>query len=602
MPGFRGGILGAAAAALLLLAFPWDSCASVSSGLSVTHQSSSTATGATSTSLTQDKFSMYFNLNSRPASRLSMSGILRFDVLENSSNGSKSTEIQPNMDLRIATNSLQTGLGYREITRNETILQATNRELVSISRDYYIDTVFSAGRLPTIRLRYSLRDQKQTTDGTINSDSGTKDLQFGTNYRIGIVTLNADFRNQQGKDNVTGVKTATTQIVGQASAAKNLGPKMSISLRDNFDMLKNKTGAEQTTRNTNAVEARYTFLPFRGANISTDYLYRTNSGNSSTAVATAATDKNWVTNFNYTMPRFFRFYGSYSLVDSDDGTTVTSTSATVGGLSFVHSIGRLAISSRYEKRADSFSSNSAATSKSTSSTTDNFDWVMNYRLNHLVSLTLSDSYVARSSAGSNSDTNQTILKMDIGPIKRLQLAPYVSRVVANTSTEGSTSSKQTTTEFILPMTFSMKLHQKLDLSFNDNLRHSISESGAGVSTTSDSNTAVIRMNLINPIPRTAVGADATFSTTKTSTGPTSTTSAYSIRANWAMQPHMVSVNALFQNSSNASGSATFAALYGLSLRLRKIAMALQARYDYTVTMATPRSTSQALYIVLDVKK
>ncbi len=47
---------------------------------------------------------------------------------------------------------------------------------------------------------------------------------------------------------------------------------------------------------------------------------------------------------------------------------------------------------------------------------------------------------------------------------------------------------------------------------------------------------------------------------------------------------------------------SFAAQYGLGVRLRNLAVSLQARYSYSQIFSSERNDSQAIYVSLSIRK
>ncbi len=599
LPGLGIGVLGAVSFFFLVLCIPAEGLAAVSYGIDMNYQQADATTGSNTTSSTQERFSFYFNLNSKPSSRLSLDAILRFDVLQNKLDpGSTSMEIQPNTEIRLATSAIQLGVGYRQVIRNENIISGSEaKTLTDNASESYVDTTIRAGKLPTFRVRYSLRDEKQDTDGVVNANTSTKDLQAALNYKLGIFSVNADYRGQSLTDNVTGVPTEQMSLNGQVSLARRLGTKMDLSLRENYNYNQTKTNnTVNGTMYTSISEGRLAYNPFNGANINTNYIYRI-ANSTSGGASIPLVEKTWFTAVNYALPKFLRFYGSYSALDSDNQDILNQTKTGVAGVNFANTIGRFTVASRYERRWDMTSSPGSDTPTATA-THDNFDWVVAARLASFLNTALSESYVADTTSAGVNQSNRFRLVANVGPMRNLMMNPYVEYVM----TSPATGDSSTQTDVVFPMAYRINLHQKLELDLADNYHWTTVQSGSAASTATQSNNAVLRLLLMRPLPNTSFSGDATFTTNITTAGETTNTSAYSVRGMWAHGPHSVSGSFLFQTGTNAPDTTSMAFLYGINLRMKKLAFALQARYDYSIIFSTPQSSAQTIYLMMTLKK
>lgn len=602
LPGLGKGVLGALSLFLLVVCTPAAGLAAVSYGIDMNYQQSNTTSGSNTSSSTQERFSFYFNMNSRPSSRLALDGILRFDVLNNVLDpGSKSTDVQPDLELRLSTSALQLGVGYRRDIRNENIISGTRAQtLTDDISEAYVDSTIRAGKLPTFRVRYSLRDEKQNTDGTVNVNNSTKDLEAALSYRLGIFAVDADYRSQDTADNMAATTSNQTDVAGQLSLARRLGTKMDVSLRENYNYDQSTTDNKITSKAyTSISEGRLVYNPFMGANINTNYIYRIADA-SSNGTDSPLNEKTWFTSVNYAFPKFFRIYGSYSDQNTDSNNQLTQTSTGVAGINFANTVGRLSIASRYERRWDMISSADGTGSVTSSSTTthDNFDWVVAARLASILNTSLSESYVAdRTQAGVN-QSNRFRLTANVGPMRNLMLSPYVEYVMSSPETgPGSTQ-----TDIVFPATFRVSLNQKLELDLADNYHWTTVQQQGTISTTTQSNNAIFRLILSRPLPNTSFLGDATFTTNISTTGQTTNTSAYSVRGTWASGPNSLSGTVLFQTGTDTPNTTTMAFLYGLNLRMKKIAFGFQARYDYSIILSTPQSTAQTVYLMMTLRK
>jgi hypothetical protein len=575
-----------------------DAAAFFTYGMQVSYQQNDVNSSTATTSTSQERFSFYFNTQSAPFSRLTMVGVLRLDVLQdNRADGTSSTELQPNVDIRLSMRAVQFGGGYRQIIRNENIIAGNiTQALTSNSTDSYLETNIVAGRLPSLRLRYSIRDESQNREGVIIANTNTTDFLASTNYRLGIFLLNADYRDQQTKDKIGNVTSDSKQVNGQVSFSRKVGDKIDVGLRENYSLTQTDASNAATARqSTSAAEARANINLFRGAVISSSYIYRI----SDDITTGSTTERTLATSASYSLPRYIRFYGSYVTRESDSTATTNSSDNTVAGVTFNHSVGRLSFASRYEVRFDTTTITTGPASSKTTTTQDLLDWALTVRPARYLGLLLSESYVSNKSNGVTTDTNHFRLRADIGPVKALTLGPYVEYTL--TSGTGGTVST-TSTAYVVPAAFHVNLHRKLDFSITDTYNLNITETSGSPSTRSQNNNAVLRLALARPIPNSSVAMDASFTTASTDTSPTTSTSTYVLRAGWSKYPHILNFNAGYQTVSNGNDTISFAGQYVLNFRLKKLAMAFQARYDYSKILTTPSSTSQTIYVLLNLRK
>lgn len=584
---------------MTILLLPRESCALINYGMDLSYQQNETVNGGATSNTVQERFSFYFNLNSKPSSRLSFAGILKFDVLQNKVDpGSKSLELQPNVDIRISSSAVQFAVGYRQIIRNETVIAGVSASsLRSDSDDWYVDSTVRAGKLPTLRVRYSVRDQSQTTDGAPTSKSNTKDLQSSVNYRLGPLFINADYRTQTINDKITGIITDSSQITGQATLNQKIGSKIDLGLRDNYNFDESRTdNASTAKRYANVAEARVIYRPFAGLNVSSTYSYRTTEDLFAGTGKTIET--NWYSAFNYALPKYLRVYGSYLTLNSDSLATTTVNNSTIAGMNFANTFGRYSFTARYERRINSITTDQAGSPSTTKeNTSDNLDWLLSARLKNYLVVALSESYAATADDNGSTTNNRFRLKADMGPIKNITLNPYFDYNLA-TAADGS---QTTTEELVVPASFRVMLHQRLELSITDNFRWSSSESASLVNT-SQSNNAVVRLNLLRPFPGTVIGGDASFSTSSSNGGSSTSTSAYTLRVNWSKMPHTAAANFRYQTGTNTPATTSVSFLYGLLVKLRKLQLGFQARYDYTVVMSSLKNSTQTVYMLLNLKK
>ncbi len=342
-----------------------------------------------------------------------------------------------------------------------------------------MDTTIRAGKLPTLRLRYSVRDQSQISAGTPTVKTNTNDLQSSINYKLGPLFVNADYRTQTTNDKLTGTITDSSQLVGQASLNQKIGTKIDLGLRDDYNTDNSKTNnAETAKRYSNISELRIIYNPFTGLNLNSTYSYRTTEDVFAGTGKTIET--NWYSSFNYAFPKYLRFYGSYLTLNTDSPTTKTLNNNTIAGLNFSNTFGKYAFTLRYERRMNSITTEQAGTPTTKNDvSTNNLDWVLTSRLKPYLLITLSESYVGTTTTitpattGSNGDTsnNQFRLKVGMGPVKNLSLNPYFDYTIA-TAMDGI---QTVTKELVVPADFRVLLHQKLEFSISENYRWSSSQ-------------------------------------------------------------------------------------------------------------------------------
>lgn len=588
-----------------ILTLPGETCASVTYGAQIIHQQNETNNGAISNTTTQDKFSFFFTMNTRPSSRLSLTGDFRFDVLYNVNKpGGDSTEIQPNINVTLSTRALQTTAGYREILRDESIIAGNvTKSLQSDSTELFLDNAIHAGKLPDLRIRYSRRNEMQSTDGAKTIDNATNELRASLNYRLGIFSVNADYLTQATKDKLAGNDTDTVQFTGEASMVKNLGSKINVSFRENYNFNETLTAGVDTTKSFNSItEGRLNVIPFRGAIVGTNYIYRVSDDILDGLNAT--TEKTWFTSANYSLPKFLRFYGSYSTRTLDSPTSLDTDDVTIAGLNFSHQVGRVSIAARYERWLENASTTTAGALTEHKTTRDSLDWIISSLMGKYMRLDLSESYLANTVDSLTTKSNRFRLKANMGPIKNFLAAPSIDYVI-DTATDGT---ETVTTQIVVPASFRVDLHKRLVLTMTDSFQLTTIDTG-GLSSTSQTNSAVVRVDLLRPLPGTNLSADATFASSSTSggtaTATSTTTSTYTVRADWFKVPHSLNASVRYQTGTNLAPTMDLLFQYGLDVRLKKLSLNLQARYGYSIIMATstvPESTAQSIYLVLNLRK
>lgn len=597
IPGLRGGTLGAVVFFFALLFLPGQGRAAVGVSTTVTHQQNDTTNANGTSSKTQQRISFILNLNTNPTPKLALTGVLKFDVVRRKSDpGSEGTELQPNVDIRVATKAVQLNTGYRQVLKDDTVISGnTTTNLTSKSSDLVADMTVRAGKLPDFRVRYGDRSQSQEADGVVTRDTKTTDVKGSMNYKLGVVAVTGDYGIQNTTDNLTGLTTDLTQGSGQVSMTRRIGSKMNLSLRDDYRFSDTSGSAAASSKRTNNnAEARVDMTPIPRSKISANYVYRI------TTEATRSTDKRWYIAADYALPKFLMFYGNYTDRTADTGTGSSTNNITVTGTNFKHHAGRFDVTARYERRTDDGTSSTGGVTTETSTTRDNLDWLIAVRLASYLNVALSEAYVVSDTATSTSKTDRYRFKVQLGPVRSFELSPYVDYTTQKaTGTEGSTS-----TELVVPARYSLDLHKKLNLSFTDNFRKRTQSSPGAQSTNSQTNNLVIRAQMPSLLKNVSLAADASFNTSSTDTASTSTAS-YSMRMNWANNPHSVNANIRYQTGTNRPASSSMALQYRLSLKLRKIAMALQASYTYNQTDATAtaeQTSGQSVFLTLNLKK
>jgi hypothetical protein len=272
----------------------------------------------------------------------------------------------------------------------------------------------------------------------------------------------------------------------------------------------------------------------------------------------------------------------------------------VAGVNFKHRAGRFDITSRYERRVDSTTSESAGVTTNTDNTRDNFDWLIGTRLASYLDLALSESYVVSSFMGRTSKNDLYRFKVHFGPVRNFELTPYMDYQ----TTKATGAPGTTTTEVVVPARYRIDLHKKLNLTFVDNYRRRTISTEGNAANTVVANNLVARAEMPMFLKGMTVSADASFNNTKTNMSSVSTNS-YALRMTWTRNPHSVNTNFMYQTGSNIPPTTGMALQYRLSLRMKKIMMGLQASYAYTMTearAAAGRSTGQSIFITLNLKK
>ncbi|MBI5191332.1 MAG: hypothetical protein HZA22_11770 [Nitrospirae bacterium] len=566
-------------------------------GTQVSHQSNESSSGTTTRTSSQDKLNFYYNITGKPSAGMSLLGKLKLDIVKDTRDGSEGTQAQPSLSLQLSSRGFQAGTGYRENLRDEIVMSGNTTTTRSTeSKDLYFDNTISPGKLPSLRMRYGTRESRQISNGVTGSDTVTDEVSFGTNYDIGIFTLNADYRTQKGKNRSQGGTSGSSDFSGQLAMAKIFGGKLRTSLRENYSYSKvtpDKGGV--TKKSVGTTEAKAGMGVLRYGSVNTSYIYRVQEDLLDPAAR--VTENTWSTAAAYKFPKYVKLYGNYTARDTENSSGITTSDTTVMGVNFNHRVGRFDIVSRYEKRNNTFGRKTAAATVTRDTSRDNLDWMVNVRISGYLSASLSEAYVLNSAATGETSTDQYRLKVNFGPVRNLLVAPYVDYTV----TTGVKGQESTTTILTVPVAYRLTLHDNLDINITDNYTR---RSSGGISTTpaSENNNAVIRLTLRRPLPGTSVSADASFSSSSTGNGVATTTSSYSLTGNWNMAPHTISANMRYQTGSNTFSSSSYGLQYGVYLRLKRVTLNLQARYSYSVTNSTPESTAQSVYIVLNMKK
>lgn len=595
--GLWGGALWTALLFLAVMLLPGESCALVSYGAQVSHQANESTTGSRTSTVTQDKVNFYYNVTGRPSSRMSLAGKFRFDILKNERQNSEGTQVQPSLNLNLNASGISVGVGYREALRDDSIISGNiTRNLSSNSKDLFFDGNMNVGRLPSLRLRYGTRRSTQDSDGTLSSDTNTNELSVGTNFNVGIFAVNADYRVQDGEDRISGLRTDAADMSSQFSMAKNIGKNLAVSLRENYSYSRaNSSDGSDTERSTSTAEAKLKLTVLKRGSVSSTYIYKVLED--LLAPNGTTTEKTWSTSASYTFPKYVRLYSTYTTRETDSPDSLTGSDTTVAGINFKHRIGRFDLVSRYEKRVASVERTTRKGSVATETERDNFDWVLNVRVAKYLAVSLSESYVLNTVKAGETSTDQYRLKLNFGPVKNLLLAPYMDHTI----TTNAAGVQVTSTQFNVPASYRLLLHDKLEVNLTDNYAWRGS-GGARTAPASQTNNAVIRLTLRKPLPGTTVAGDASFSSSQTGNGPVSTTSSYSLSGSWSKYPHNLSASIRYQEGSNSVSSTSYSMQYSMNLRLRKLLLNLQARYSLAITDTVPESTAQSVYVVLSVKK
>ena len=582
-----------------LFAAPGISLASTSYGTDLSYQQNSSTSGSTTSSTAQERFGTYFDMLSAPNSKLTLTGIFRLDVINNTANtGSKSFELDPDVAVRMSTRATQIGVGYTDINvTNNIITNGQTETQTTKSTDMYVDSAFATGNLPALRVRYDVRNQNQSAVNAPATDTQTGDLNASGNYRIGIIMFSGDYDNQTTKTNTTGQTQDTTTMSGQVGAAKSFGSRLSIGAREDYNYALSTTDGQTASKAYNSTsELTASYVPVTGAQVSGSYLYRLSEDLLNASGTGSTTQSTYFSSASYAFPKYLRLYGSYILNDSSGGISSSSSQA-LGGMDLNHHAGIFTFSSRYEKR---FDTNISQGSASTSDTQDNVDWLISAHPSMFLNMALSESYVDTSnSSNTGSSSNEFRFMTNVGPIKNLSLNPYWDYTVSATS-PGSSSTNNT--EVVIPVMYMLSLRQRLMMDFSDMYRMAWAGSTGAATTSTTQNNAVIRLSLARPLPNTMLTADAAFNTSSGTNTTSTSTSSYSLMGSWFDQPHALNFNILYQPASVSPATMSFAAQYGLGVRLRNLAVSLQARYSYSRIFTSERNDSQAIYVSLSIRK
>ena len=604
-PGYWSAIVAGAVVFFALCAAPEITFAATSYGTDFSYQQNDAANGSATNNTAQERFGVYFNMLSAPNSKLTLTGIFRLDIVNNTANtGATSFELDPDVALRMATRATQIGVGYTDINMtNNIITNGVAQTQTSKSTDMYVDSAFATASLPALRVRYDARDQSQTASGSPSTDTQSGDFRVASNYRIGIITFSGDYDNQATKTNTTAQTQDQTTIDAQIGAAKSFGSRLNLGAREDYNYALSTTNGQSSSKAYNSIsELTASYVPLAGAQVMGSYLYRLSEDLLNTSGTGRTAQSTYYGSANYAFPKYLRIYGSYILNDSSGGIN-SSTSQTLAGVDLNHHVGIFTFSSRYEKRFDSNSTQGSSTSASTSTsdTQDNLDWIISARPSMFLNMALSESYVSASnSANTGNTSNEFRFMTNIGPVKNLTLNPYWDYTVASTS-PGSTST--TNTEVVIPLMYALSLRQRLMMDFSDMYRMAWA-GGTGAATTSTTqNNAVVRLSLARPLPNTMLTANAAFNTTSGSNTPSTSSSSYSLMGSWFDQPHVLNFNILYQPAASTSPAImNFAVQYGLGVRLRNLSVSFQARYNYSQVFTSERNDSQSIYVSLSVRK
>jgi hypothetical protein len=587
----------------VVLLSPVCSFASVTAATQVSYQSNDTSSGGTSHKNVLERFTAMMNSNSSLSTKLRMNAILRFDLIKRESDpGSKANELDPDVTLRFATRSAQLNLGYRsKISDTTTITGATTSTRTSNTTEAVADTTIRAGRLPDIRLRYAKRDLQDVTDGSTTSNTSIDDARGSINYRLGIFSANADYTQINTKDKMTGQTNDNSQFAGQVAATKRFTQKVNVMLRENYSFSNVKDSVAGTNKKSQSIsEARLNLNPVTGMGISTNYLYRVQDENS-----VNTTETTWVSSADYALPKFFRFYGTYSDRHTEDNLSTTAFGSSVMGLNFRHSVGKFAFISRYERREDATTQefkDGVTPTIDTDVTRSNLDWLLSANVSRMLNLALSESYVTTNATTGNTNSNQFRLKASVGPIGNLTMAPYVDYIVEANNPVDSESTRLTTTQLIVPANYRLDFNGRVQLALADNYIIKSTKDKTGVTTSSSSNNAILRLSIPRLMKSVRLDADASFNSSS-SNGVTTSNSAYSARMTWSRNPHMLNADFRYQTGSDGTNSTSIGARYGLTLRMRKILMSFSGQYSYGITHGSggTSGTSQSILLLLTLR-
>ncbi|MHB8174018.1 MAG: porin family protein [Nitrospirota bacterium] len=579
---------------------PEISSAAVTYGTDLSYQQNSSVSGAATSDTAQERFGYYFDMLSAPNSKLTLTGIFRLDVINNTANtGNNSFELDPDVSVRMATRATQIGLGYRELNiNNNVVVNGQAQTQTSKSTDMYVDSAFATGNLPAIRVRYDIRDQNQSTGNVQSSDTQSGDFHLSGNYRIGILSFNGDYDNQATKDKMTGITQDQTTVDAQVSAAKSIGSRLNLGAREDYNYTLSTNAGQSASRAYNSIsELTASYIPIAGAQVSGSYLYRIAQDLLNTSGTGQTTENTYYGSASYAFPKYLRVYGSYILNNTDAGQVATSNSQILAGVDLNHHVGVFTFSSRYERRLDS---NSSQGSASTSDSQDNVDWIISAHPSMFLNLALSESYVSSAaSGGTGSSSNELRFLTNIGPVRNLSLNPYWDYTLSATS-PGTSST--TNTELVVPVMYRLSLRQRLMMDFSDMYRMAWTGGSNAATTSTTQNNAVVRLSLARPLPGTMLTADAAYNTTSGTNTPSTSTSSYSVMGSWFDQPHALNFNIMYQPASVSPGTVGFAAQYSLGVRLRNLAVSLQARYNYSKVFSKDRNDSQAIYVSVSIRK
>ncbi len=592
-------VVAGAAVFFALFSNPMLSFAAMSYGTDLSYQQNSSTSGSITSSNAQERFGAYFDMLSAPNSKLTLTGIFRLDVVRNTANaGSKSFELDPDVAVNMSTRATQIGVGYTDINvTNNIITNGQTQTQTTKATDMYADSAFASGNLPALRVRYDARNQNQSASGSPSSDTKTGAFDVSTNYRIGIIAFSGDYNNQATTTNTTGQTQDTTSINGQVSAAKSFGSRFTAGVSENYNYALATTDGQANSKAYNSIsDLTASYVPIAGAQVSGSYLYRLSEDLLNASGTGRTTQSTYFSSASYAFPKYLRLYGSYILNDSSGGIS-SSSSQTLGGMDLIHHVGIFTFSSRYEKR---FDTNSSQGSASTSDTQDNVDWLISAHPSMFLNMALSESYVNSSnSSNTGSSSNEFRFMTNIGPIKNLSMNPYWDYTVSATSPGSSSTNNM---DMVIPVMYVLSLRQRLMMNFSDMYRMAWA-GGTGAATTSTTqNNAVVRLSLARPLPNTMLTADAAFNTSWGTNAQAVTTSSYSLMGSWFDQPHALNFNLMYQPASLSPATMNLAAQYSLGVRLRNLAVSLQARYSYSQVFTSERNNSQAIYLSLSIRK